>query len=476
MIGLISQIIDGVLQAQDPYLIDPTFNAVLNNQPLDVRDILPLANGQYLVSNSGNPPQNTIQFGFQRLNEDGTPDASFAFVPGYYEFSDYNDQHFYAKGGYYGTWFARFYKETGAIDTTFDIQQNSPELEIWIIEDAHILEDGTIMLAGQFDIEGIPGIHCIVYFHLNGSIDYDRPTLRCQQQVVQIIPLSDGGYILSGVIGHVNGVPSGHTIKLTASGEWDPGFYAPYYWGSAYDAHLLDDGRILAVGRFIYPPDTLRLLRWMPDGSLDPTFNYEHQFYSGLSLGVYNTSIRVVSDDQLVVTGSFVQVDSEPRGGIALFSSEGDLVNTAFNNGGFGQVQMPYGRVWVQLKDEPEGGVLAYGIFNGYTDLTGSFPQSKVARFASFPTSIEESTRMILHAWPNPAISTLYIDIESCTVSEGVITLHALDGKQIHHQVFSSGDKSGKIDVSDLMTGMYTLSVITTRGEYKGVLVSVIRE
>jgi len=87
---------------------------------------------------------------------------------------------------------------------------------------------------------------------------------------------------------------------------------------------LQDDGAIVAVGsgsQRRYGPDSMAVARYLPDGSLDPSFGGDGTVFTGFGIGPYDeqaraTGVAVQSDDKIVVVGT--HTGSSDSGDLAL--------------------------------------------------------------------------------------------------------------------------------------------------------------
>ena len=81
-----------------------------------------------------------------------------------------------------------------------------------------------------------------------------------------------------------DGQPVGHIFRVHEDGALDTTFQSDVNWGIIFSYFPLPDGRVYVGGRFKLtsaPEDTLYLVRFMPDGTLDPTFNNANELGLG---------------------------------------------------------------------------------------------------------------------------------------------------------------------------------------------------
>ena len=135
--------------------------------------------------------------------------------------------------------------------------------------------------------------------------------------------------------------------------------------GSIEDIELLGDGRILVAGRAFGAIDTaseLVVARFMPDGELDPTFADGGVFRSNPTDGVDEaTALELQPDGKIVVAG--LRGDDGEAGGetwLLRFTPDGDLDPT-FGSGGE-SVSAIAGLDWAQgLALQPDGKAVTAG-------------------------------------------------------------------------------------------------------------------
>src|SRR5690606_37784516 len=101
-------------------------------------------------------------------------------------------------------------------------------------------------------------------------------------------------------------------FRVHADGTPDTTFRTGVYIGGARAYLPLPDGRVYVGGNFRRteaPADTLRLVRFMPDGSLDPAFSIPQFTMGGQGItapfGAYVHRILPWKDGYLLVAGEF---------------------------------------------------------------------------------------------------------------------------------------------------------------------------
>ena len=285
LLGMVASLgASSTLSAQSPGKVDPTFNPFLGLRGKS-NVVAAHSGGKILVAGS-------FAKSIARLNSDGTIDTSF--------------------------------------DTGLGGLSSSSPASISAIA---VGADGKkIFVAGRFThFDGSPRPGLVV-LDATGRVDptfapaFGLDGVAGQLPVVRsMVPLPDGGVLIAGYFGGINGVPKGRLARLTANGSVDPNFNpggtgattAPEE-GTAYadlnSVRLQPDGKILIVGHFtsyngVPRPSVARLL---PNGQLDTTFTPEayRGSYTVVSWGsdpnVPDISDVVVQPDGKIVFGGDV--------------------------------------------------------------------------------------------------------------------------------------------------------------------------
>ncbi|MFZ1695177.1 MAG: delta-60 repeat domain-containing protein, partial [Flavobacteriales bacterium] len=123
---------------------------------------------------------------------------------------------------------------------------------------------------------GWVGGYQMIWFNNDGTLDFTRRPRQGNAVINLIVPQPDGKFVLSGQGSYWEGTPVAPTFRVHADGSLDTSFTCAMGWGLAGRITVLDDGRILVSGMLkatAASTDTLHMVRLMPDGSLDPTFN-----------------------------------------------------------------------------------------------------------------------------------------------------------------------------------------------------------
>lgn len=308
------------------------------------------------------------------------------------------------------------------IDPTFILMNNGPYFSSLQGGDYHVYPDGRILMSGAHvlsdSIRGFEGLYCLIWFSNTGYLDTTKTHRYCSGSLNFFRELPNGQFI--GSLGTPPGTaswegqPTGsNVIRFDADGAWDPSFQANVWWGSAFAFLPLPDGRVYVGGHFRVTgvSDTLQLVRFLPDGSLDPSFNNYLNFapgdLDGSSPGP--TSIHPLDDGRMIVTGGFQWVDGQQRGGICLVDTNGTLLNDHFTGAGGGSYLyqgLSTGTVRGIIPAAVGDGWYIWGSYHGYDDgTTNDTLQRMVSRLYGLDVGVQEQQHTAgarLHVYPNP--------------------------------------------------------------------------
>jgi uncharacterized delta-60 repeat protein len=248
----------------------------------DVRSILPLENGQYLVggdfryvdTGSGYQPWSRVA----RLNADGSLDTSFT-------------------------------------PPTFN-------QEVYSIVDAG---DGTYIVAGHFrTVNGDGRFRVLARLLEDGSLDESYVPAYIPSGLHTATMAEDGKVLIGGIFTSIDGQARTRVARMNADGSLDESFVPPEFsFGYVWDVDLLDTGKVLVTGEFRNAngnPQS-RVARLNADGSLDTSF-----VPPTFSQVAYNTAVGV--NGGYLVVGAFWEVNEDPAfKRIAFLTAPENLLN-----------------------------------------------------------------------------------------------------------------------------------------------------
>ncbi|MEZ4807352.1 MAG: T9SS type A sorting domain-containing protein [Flavobacteriales bacterium] len=455
--------------AQWSFTVDPTFQTQITQQ--NVNDLLLNEDGTVIASGVMGFPSEIGDKRLVRLLPNGVRDDTF-----------YNSG---LGGSKLVRWQDRFYAgpyprrilASGQQDPSFIGLNLGPYFSSLQFGDYHVYPDGRIVISGSHQlsdsIRGFQGRYQLIWFTDQGYLDTTR-THRTGGNcaVYRLKELPNGQFICSGTCGQFEGRPVDWIFRVHADGTPDTTFRTGVYIGSAFDFLPLSDGRVYAAGNFRRtqaPQDTLRLVRFLPNGDLDPTFNIP-QFTNGSIPGIfgsYGVSVRKWLDGNLMVSGKFQFVNGQPRGGICLLDTNGAVL-PAFANSGVGPFEyggLTYASIERFAYDTANAQLYICGAYNGYTDgVTNATEQRFVTRLhvqqiitGQRPVA---SAQEGLRVYPNPASGMVTVVLGPVPPKAQLVLRDAV-GRE-HLRVPMPGS-SIVLDLDALANGIY-LAEVWSRG------------
>lgn len=245
----------------------------------------------------------------------------------------------------------------GSIDTTFHTSIGAND----VVTAVAIQADGKIIISGQFTSYNGVIVGGIARLNTNGSIDntFNPSGLGIQWQnnnnsppakgwANKIVILSDGKILIGGYMSYYNGNLTGNMAKINSDGSYDATFIAPINrftspstnntQTNVFDIKVLPDNKIMVGGEFKVNNTSFGLVRLLPDGTQDNTFN----FGLGVSGGSFTVKpgvhvILPLASGKIIIGGIFNTVSGTARNAIARVNTNGS-VDASYGNGiGFKQ-------------------------------------------------------------------------------------------------------------------------------------------
>lgn len=245
------------------------------------------------------------------------------------------------------------------------------------------LEDGRVLVAGNFSQYRGEDVPRIIRLHADGSLDetFD-PGEGPDWTVRDLHLLPDGRILMAGRFSEVDGVPRAGVARLHSDGSLDTTFDA----GSGPDGsplggrtvHAIDtdsSGRILVGGAFASFSESTawNLVRLHPDGAVDASFDIGNGLWNYTLADIYSDEstvydLKVLGDDSVLVVGRFANFNETPASRVVKVRPNGSP-DPDFSVGQVG------GTVLAMDLDE-QGRILIGGIF---TSIQGE-PRARVGR------------------------------------------------------------------------------------------------
>ena len=443
--------------AQAPFDLDTTFKCAV--QYRNVNSVAVMPDGKLLISGRLNFHWVTGEWSLARLNADGTRDLSWNFgVPAGNEITPWNNGYYVKNGA-----IIRRLNDDGYLDPTFIMMNNGPYFSSGQGGDYHVFPDGRVLMTGLHSLEdtirGYTGLHSLIWFSNTGYLDTTKHHRKSNNAIYTLAVEPDGQLLVSGIYGTFEGQPAPCILRLHADGERDTTFNVPFVWGLAWGISPLSGGRVLATGYFLPngSSDTLQMVRLLPDGSLDPTFNNNLSAPEGGFGAITAITHTVLPDNRIVLHGNLSIVDGELRSGIALLDSNGYLLNDAFTGNGCGVYNdgfYPLHATQGMVADQ-SGNWYIYGTYIGYDDGTTNDPQQRfVSRLYGLNVGVREVEEPVqLEVYPNPAHART--TVRWATAGSMQLRLFDATGREVHRSAHQGTE--AVLDLTGLPAGPYLI-------------------
>ncbi len=457
-----------VAAAQQPFELDTTFR--LDVQSINVASVAVLSSGDILLSGRIDFPGDTYSRRLARYHPDGTRDLTFVSPHGGVRITPWNDKYYTYDGTVY-----RLLAD-GTPDTSFINMNTGPYFDFIQGGDYHVYPDGRILMSGDYYLEdstrGFVGLYSLIWFSNQGYLDTTKTHRQSAGPILRIKEMPNGKFMCSGGGGQVQGRPVSTIFRVQPDGVLDTTFNAPFLQlGFSYWYQPLAEGKVMACGyfRFLNSLDTMSLVRFLPDGTIDPTFHspYCEVTYDISSVAIVG-KILPMGPDKYIITGNFNQVNGQSRGGIAMIDTAGNLLDSYFTSGGCGGYweQTPVGdnyhRIISGVYPAPDGSYYLYGSYHGYDDgTTNDTLQRLVSRLYGLNVGINEHAPgqvQPLQITPNPSSSATTLST-SAPVHKGTLTIHDASGRIALQGTWPAGSDKYILPTGALAPGTYVVRV-----------------
>ncbi len=475
LLVLVALVAASAARSQAPFSLDTSFHT--NMVDHNVNAIHLLEDGKIFLSGRIRFPGEFYERSTARLYPDGQPDLPFASqYGGGGKIVPWVDGKFYV-----GTTTVRRRMSDGLIDPSFIAPQNSPYFQGGGGggSDFHVFPDGRVLLSGASHTlsdtaRGFVGNYDLIWFSNAGYLDTTRTHRNGNGAVYRFAELPDGRFICNGTGSTFEGLPVDRIFRVHADGAPDTTFQTGVFWGSAFTYLPLPDGRIYVAGRYRTsqsPGDTLHLARFLPDGTLDPTFNVP-VFTNGnvdLSFGIGVTDILPWPGGRMLLAGQFRTVNGLPRKSICMIDTTGQVLD-AFNECGVGTFSWEiYTDASIErlLLDTANNQLYLCGAYVGYDDgTTNDLEQRFVSRLhlgdiITGVQAVEERPSKYLTAHPNPADTWVALGhhVPGNTTALQLV-VRDMAGRVL--QTFTAGGEQGQTlwDIRGLAAGVHSVELL----------------
>ena len=413
-----------------------------------------------------------------RLNQDGSLDPAFPVDQvGQGKLTAWEDRVYVGR-----TQIVSRITHEGQLDPTWAEMNTTPYFLSLQGGDYHVYPDGRLLMSGVHQVEypdsNWVGFYNLIWFTADGYLDTTRAPRMGDGVIYEIEPMSDGSFMCTGPMTVYEGEAVPTIFRVDAAGRYDPSFQPAMTWGEVYTFTELEDGRILASGFFrtsINTIDTTQFVRFMPNGALDPTFNNDLVVYSNEYHRFVSPRHKRLPDGRILLLGDYDSVDGQPRSGIALLSADGELLNTAFANGGCGLYQYQGLSYNGTLGATLSGDSLIYihGAYHGYTDGTTSDPQQRFVTRLYGPDigmgtnqpAWELAPTATLRLAPNPSTNWMSIDhVLPGTDEEGRLVVRDIMGRVVYTTLLTTHAGQHVWDTRRTTAGTYSVELLDASG------------
>ncbi len=414
-----------VASAQWTFRLDTTFRTTITEK--NVNHMALLSNGDLLLSGrirfQSDPPWVSADRLLASVDPDGEEVPGFPYGYGGGKLTEWADRYYVSVGQT-----VRRVFPSGLVDPLFIGLNTNPYFSALQGGDYHVYSDGRVLISGIHDLSdtarGFVGKYNLIWFSNEGYLDTTR-THRVGNgfcTVNRFAELPNDQFICSSTCNIFEGKEIDRIFRVNADGTPDTTFRTGVYYGGARAYLPLADGRVYVGGNFRRteaPEYTLQLVRFMPDGSLDPTFSIPQFDMGGQGIsapfGPFVYQIIPWKPGYLLLAGEFRFVNGEPRSSICMIDSTGQLTPAFAGNwmGTFSasNSQITNSLIVDILPNADTTAIYICGAYTGYgdgeiTDPTQRFVSRLLVEEDTGTTGVREVAAPkppVLRLHPNPA-------------------------------------------------------------------------
>ncbi len=247
----------------------------------------------------------------------------------------------------------------GNLDPTFDIGPGADG----VIRALALQRDGRLVIGGTFTTINSTNAGNISRLSIDGKVDgaFDAGA-GADNPVFALLVQPDDRILVGGAFSYFNGEPHPGIVRLMTNGVVDPTFVTGSgINGSVYAFAVQADGKILVAGEFVsfnaIPHSNL--VRLLPDGSLDASFN------PAFSIDGAIRTVLVQTDGNIVIGGDFTAVNGVSRQHLARLDQGGFIDNAFLALPGQGADGAVYA-----IKQQIDGRLIISGDFQTFNGVT----------------------------------------------------------------------------------------------------------
>ncbi len=382
--------------------LEETFNPQLElaeDFPANIQAFAVQRDGRIVIGGTFNRVNGIARNLLARLNADGTLDAAFAPV---LQTEDAQSSVlaveltedgkivigglFRAVNGVSRNGIARLNGD-GTLDQSFDVGNGTNEKSltgfdtvgrVWAVA---VQKDGKVIVGGDF--AAIRDVQAPWLARLNSNGTYDssfqpslRPCLNCATPEIRgIALLSDGHMMIHGIFNRVDIYAYHGIARLQADGVVDTKLAPPITADDEVRGVAVgpDDSVVAAVSVFDAASDSTRtrLLRFLPDGSVDTGFDPGALVGDDPAVAPVS-AVAIDAGGRLVIAGQLSSVGGKPRRGLARFTAAGTLDDEFISNSSFARGVLGLARnsrpVVIGMEVQGDGSFFAAGSFGAVGD------------------------------------------------------------------------------------------------------------
>jgi len=356
--------------------------------------------------------------------------------------------------------------------------------------DVFIQEDESVLIGGAIATDTLqPSL----FRHLmrllpDGSHDDTFPIIEAMPQdfnsyISKIEKASDGSWYVSGWFEGINGHYSPHIAHLTEDFEVDTDFVSPLLYAPNFNTthaqmrYLDSQDRIWVSGVRVFleenPTDTLSLLRLLPNGELDPSLeprrvklDHPVSWDNNPRPWIINIEENQSHPGHYFLVGGFNYYDDTLSNCIVVVDDQGHIQENYFQGDGAtvnqyhlenpDQFNIP---AIIAIEQLPDGSLMLGG---GFSEFMG-VERYHLVKLNQGTVGTRDQSRLKerIKVYPNPARDRITVHLTK-PLGGNIEALQILDlsGRTVESYAWSNG----VFDVTDLVSGMYLLTVVGRDG------------
>ncbi len=362
---------------------------------------------------------------------------------------------------------------TGYVDPTFIELNLGPYFQSSQGGDYHVFPDGRVLISGQHNLSdstrGFVGQYDLIWFSNEGYLDTTRIHRQSNGFMWDFTALPDGKFLCSCSCTMYEGQPVDRVFRIHADGALDTTFQSGINWGNIYAYHPLPDGRVYVGGRFKraeVPNDTLYIVRLMPDGSLDPSFNNHNSLSTSDGITAYPKVTNIVPwyDGSIFAMGVMRHVNGQTRGGICVLDNTGQLTPLLENSlpGTFSYQTSTNASIHGIVPAPDSSAYYIWGTYTGYNDGTiNDTLQRFVSRLLVEELNValqEEENARSFSIQPNPTNGSVTFTFDPAMGRSNSITIRDIHGRKVTALPIREGTDRVEWNAAELAPGIYFVS------------------